>query len=152
MIRRPPRSTLFPYTTLFRSDPFGDFPIRLAIPGPERREQTVREVLYTHPDHLIDPPSRAGVRSRVRSTDPKERPMPDAIKEAYLTIKRAWYEFNTLLKRQFGAMRESEASDPIKLERMTQGAKAMRDSSAIYLSYAKFVAYGMPDSEEMLEE
>src|SRR2546425_8413795 len=24
MIRRPPRSTLFPYTTLFRSDPFGD--------------------------------------------------------------------------------------------------------------------------------
>src|SRR2546430_13740161 len=24
MIRRPPRSTLFPYTTLFRSPPFGD--------------------------------------------------------------------------------------------------------------------------------
>src|SRR5688572_31001609 len=24
MIRRPPRSTLFPYTTLFRSQPFGD--------------------------------------------------------------------------------------------------------------------------------
>src|SRR3989337_3760708 len=24
MIRRPPRSTLFPYTTLFRSSPFGD--------------------------------------------------------------------------------------------------------------------------------
>src|SRR3712207_7977424 len=24
MIRRPPRSTLFPYTTLFRSDGFGD--------------------------------------------------------------------------------------------------------------------------------
>src|SRR5438552_10852961 len=24
MIRRPPRSTLFPYTTLFRSDDFGD--------------------------------------------------------------------------------------------------------------------------------
>src|SRR2546428_13133561 len=24
MIRRPPRSTLFPYTTLFRSDPLGD--------------------------------------------------------------------------------------------------------------------------------
>src|SRR3712207_8243642 len=26
MIRRPPRSTLFPYTTLFRSDPVGDSP------------------------------------------------------------------------------------------------------------------------------
>src|SRR2546429_6727412 len=27
MIRRPPRSTLFPYTTLFRSTPQGDAPI-----------------------------------------------------------------------------------------------------------------------------
>ena len=34
---------------------------------------------------------------------------------------------------------------------MTHGAKAMRDSSMIYLSYAKFIAYGMPDSEEMIE-
>src|SRR5438876_9091389 len=25
MIRRPPRSTLFPYTTLFRSGPYGDY-------------------------------------------------------------------------------------------------------------------------------
>jgi hypothetical protein len=78
--------------------------------------------------------------------------MTDAIKEAYMNIERAMYEFNMLLERQVMAMRESEAADPIKLERMTQGAKAMRDSSAIYLSYAKFVAYGMPDSEEMLEE
>src|SRR3712207_7121101 len=35
MIRRPPRSTLFPYTTLFRS--------RLADGGAERPEQTVVE-------------------------------------------------------------------------------------------------------------
>src|SRR3712207_8470684 len=28
MIRRPPRSTLFPYTTLFRSDPCGGVPGR----------------------------------------------------------------------------------------------------------------------------
>src|SRR2546422_9696545 len=28
MIRRPPRSTLFPYTTLFRSDPLLDVPRR----------------------------------------------------------------------------------------------------------------------------
>ena len=45
-----------------------------------------------------------------------------------------------------------EASDPTKLERLTHGAKAMRDSSAIFLSYAKFIACGMPDSEEMIEE
>src|SRR5258706_10181250 len=28
MIRRPPRSTLFPYTTLFRSAPRGNLPLR----------------------------------------------------------------------------------------------------------------------------
>src|SRR2546422_3078673 len=30
MIRRPPRSTLFPYTTLFRSIPMGIKPVRIA--------------------------------------------------------------------------------------------------------------------------
>src|SRR5256885_8140084 len=30
MIRRPPRSTLFPYTTLFRSQPSGNFPRQTA--------------------------------------------------------------------------------------------------------------------------
>src|SRR5688572_32060853 len=31
MIRRPPRSTLFPYTTLFRSEPAADLPALLAV-------------------------------------------------------------------------------------------------------------------------
>jgi hypothetical protein len=39
-----------------------------------------------------------------------------------------------------------------KLVRMTAGSKAMTDSAAIYLSYAKYVAYGMPNSEEMIED
>src|SRR2546430_5582369 len=45
MIRRPPRSTLFPYTTLFRSpnvQPFVDL-LRNAIPGIDA--DTVRSVL-----------------------------------------------------------------------------------------------------------
>src|SRR3712207_8384258 len=33
MIRRPPRSTLFPYTTLFRSDPRADLLVDLALRG-----------------------------------------------------------------------------------------------------------------------
>src|SRR5256885_3904300 len=33
MIRRPPRSTLFPYTTLFRSSPIVGCPRRLSSPG-----------------------------------------------------------------------------------------------------------------------
>src|SRR5258707_4639354 len=31
MIRRPPRSTLFPYTTLFRSHPIGNYAVRLVF-------------------------------------------------------------------------------------------------------------------------
>src|SRR5256885_8513433 len=37
MIRRPPRSTLFPYTTLFRSARLGD----LGHPGADRRGQAL---------------------------------------------------------------------------------------------------------------
>src|SRR5256885_11077623 len=38
MIRRPPRSTLFPYTTLFRSeDVVAAIPVPAAVPRPERR-------------------------------------------------------------------------------------------------------------------
>src|SRR3989442_9637620 len=34
MIRRPPRSTLFPYTTLFRSPPTGSAPVQPRRPNP----------------------------------------------------------------------------------------------------------------------
>src|SRR2546430_7566654 len=40
MIRRPPRSTLFPYTTLFRSEPYSARPTTERLPGspsPSRR-------------------------------------------------------------------------------------------------------------------
>ncbi|MGH7231312.1 MAG: hypothetical protein ACREJU_08135 [Nitrospiraceae bacterium] len=76
--------------------------------------------------------------------------MTDAIMQAYLNVERAMEQYNQVLQDQVAQMRSSEASDATKLERMTHGAKAMRDSSAIYLSYAKFIAYGMPDSEEMI--
>src|SRR2546426_5550458 len=55
MIRRPPRSTLFPYTTLFRSPCFPAgvrrdrdgglaLPWRLSVPGPERSEEHTSEL------------------------------------------------------------------------------------------------------------
>src|SRR3712207_7141766 len=72
MIRRPPRSTLFPYTTLFRS--WGDFPQRLAervnagvfvysragygrsspVPLPRSLDYMQREALGTLPKILED--------------------------------------------------------------------------------------------------
>src|SRR2546426_12317988 len=52
MIRRPPRSTLFPYTTLFRSHP----PDTLPGDRSERRAATVRRV----PGHRQRPRARRG--------------------------------------------------------------------------------------------
>src|SRR2546425_5128992 len=53
MIRRPPRSTLFPYTTLFRSHPQGDLArarFDPAVPGREAAEKRAD----TLPGKLVD--------------------------------------------------------------------------------------------------
>src|SRR5258708_19219479 len=61
MIRRPPRSTLFPYTTLFRShwrraldaaDPVGKVPGRRRATGREGRSEEHTSELQS-PDHLV---------------------------------------------------------------------------------------------------
>ena len=78
--------------------------------------------------------------------------MTETIMQAYLNVERAMEHYNQALQDQVALMLSSEGTDATKLERMTHGAKAMRDSSAIYLSYAKFIAYGMPDSEEMIQD
>src|SRR5258707_7534346 len=67
MIRRPPRSTLFPYTTLFRSDAFGhhregaelrllDGGLRdgLELPSLELDHQPLGAVLRDHPEDRQD--------------------------------------------------------------------------------------------------
>src|SRR5258708_26491186 len=62
MIRRPPRSTLFPYTTLFRSSGVLNWPIRehfssmrsgtsLSSSRPSRSEEHTSEL--QSPDHLV---------------------------------------------------------------------------------------------------
>src|SRR3712207_8612288 len=49
MIRRPPRSTLFPYTTLFRSD-LEDLLGRVQRPGDLGAERALLDVLDERPD------------------------------------------------------------------------------------------------------
>ncbi len=78
--------------------------------------------------------------------------MTDVIMQAYRDVERAMEQYNKVLEEHVSAMRSTEGSDASQLERMTHGAKAMRDSSSIYLSYAKFIAYGMPDSEEQVSD
>src|SRR2546426_9234860 len=51
MIRRPPRSTLFPYTTLFRSRRHGE-------PGDHCGATAVEPAFLRRPDHAVDHVSR----------------------------------------------------------------------------------------------
>lgn len=78
--------------------------------------------------------------------------MTDTIMQTYKAVERAMEEYNKALLDHLDVLRESEKEDPDKIVRLTQGAKAMRDSSGIYLSYAKFIAYGMPQSEDLIDD
>jgi hypothetical protein len=79
--------------------------------------------------------------------------MQEDIMQAYMEIEQAMQRYSILLEEYVGALQKSEdAGDQVKFQRMKAGSTAMRDSSQIYLSYAKFVAYGMPDSEELIED
>ena len=78
--------------------------------------------------------------------------MTDVILQAYRDVERAMEHYTMVLEEYVAQLRSSERGDPTKLERMTHGAKAMRDSSAIYLSYAKFIAHGMPESEDLVQD
>ncbi len=78
--------------------------------------------------------------------------MTDPIFQAYREVERAMAEYNKVLNEYVASLQASEKADPTKVERMSHGARAMRDSSSIYLSYAKFIAYGMPESEEMISD
>src|SRR3712207_7515350 len=68
MIRRPPRSTLFPYTTLFRSGhPRGT---RAAVREPARRGTDARHVRHGGHPHPRTPPA---ARRRHRRRDRRDR-------------------------------------------------------------------------------
>lgn len=78
--------------------------------------------------------------------------MDDQLMQAYLAVERSMQHYNEVLNQYLISLQSTEGADAKKLERMTAGTKAMKDSSGIYLSYAKFVAYGMPESEDLIEE
>ncbi len=79
--------------------------------------------------------------------------MQNDIMQAYLEIEQAMQRYSLLLEQYVSELQKSEdETAKTKFERMKAGSKAMRDSSQIYLSYAKFVAYGMPESEDLIEE
>ena len=79
--------------------------------------------------------------------------MQEDIMQAYMEIEQAMERYSLLLEQYVKDLQKSEDEGTKgKFERMKAGSSAMRDSSQIYLSYAKFVAYGMPDSDDFLED
>src|SRR3712207_8706792 len=82
MIRRPPRSTLFPYTTLFRSDrlgaPGGPQSLRLERPR-HRRPRLHPPAVPPYPreagdvDLVVLEPPRDGVRSEEHTSEIQSR-------------------------------------------------------------------------------
>jgi hypothetical protein len=78
--------------------------------------------------------------------------MTDAILLAYKDVERSMEQFTQLLQNHVETMRAAPSHDSDKVFRLSKGSKAMRDSAMIYLSYAKYVAYGMPESEDMVQD
>jgi hypothetical protein len=78
--------------------------------------------------------------------------MTDDILKAYKDVELAIEHYTKLLQEHAVMLQNIEPPGSDKVVRITQGSKAMRDSAMIYLSYAKYVAYGMPASEEMIED
>ena len=78
--------------------------------------------------------------------------MTDEILKAYKEVESAVERYIRLLHDHVTMMQNIEPPGSDKLVRMAAGSKAMTDSAMIYLSYAKYVAYGMPASEEMVED
>src|SRR2546430_14963489 len=92
MIRRPPRSTLFPYTTLFRSPTRVEAPDRRATRGDEQHEaqEQRRPAPREPPDDPRDSRARAGrFRLAADPVDSDRLPdVPDALLPAGLPSER----------------------------------------------------------------
>ena len=76
----------------------------------------------------------------------------DPILQSYREVEQAMERFTLVLQEHVTVLQRSEGPGSDKLVRMSNGYKAMRDSAMIYLSYAKYVAHGMPGSDEMEQE
>jgi hypothetical protein len=78
--------------------------------------------------------------------------MTDAILLAYKEVENSMERFTLLLQSHVETMGAAPAHSPEQVFRLSQGSKAMRDSAMIYLSYAKYVAYGMPETEDLVQD
>src|SRR3712207_8134435 len=72
MIRRPPRSTLFPYTTLFRSN-VSSLPCKVSCKGEEQVMTTLPAPVASELEKLSDLPTEAALRSEEHTSELQSR-------------------------------------------------------------------------------
>src|SRR2546425_7076660 len=97
MIRRPPRSTLFPYTTLFRSSPLPG-PQQLRAAGPDRHphgRRLPRTPGVARPGQRV--PAGAEVREGVEGRDRSEEHTSELQSLAYLVCRLLLEKKNAIL-------------------------------------------------------
>src|SRR3989449_11313083 len=82
MIRRPPRSTLFPYTTLFRS--------HRAHAGAQESTRAVPNVQGHHSLHDREAPARGPGAEAGEGSDRAERGQAVTVSDAHRAIEAVW--------------------------------------------------------------
>src|SRR3712207_7178515 len=130
MMRRPPRSTLFPYTTLFRSvvvryqDRVWGFTHRLPLP---RVGPTVPACASQRPPH----PCRRTLHCLQRGSEPLRAPPRDR-KSTRLNSSHANISYAVFcLKKKFGVRHIEMPATPARIWKAIQTARAARENATV---------------------
>src|SRR3712207_8020681 len=97
MIRRPPRSTLFPYTTLFRSDLAGDVgahPIRIGVHAAHLLFDGLRVI--REQDRVVEALAHLALRSEEHTSELQSRQY--LVCRLLLEKKNKWEKRTSILK------------------------------------------------------
>src|SRR3712207_7828827 len=78
MIRRPPRSTLFPYTTLFRS-PYHDNGIKIFAPTGRKMDDSVERLIESDVAANVQPPT-------LKTSKPVSPQLEEILRQDYLNF------------------------------------------------------------------
>ena len=72
--------------------------------------------------------------------------MTSGVSQALSNVEKAMDAFNQAIDTWITEVSQS-SDDSNDAERLTKGARAMRDSSGIYLAWAQHLANGMPEEK-----
>src|SRR5690625_4941080 len=103
MIRRPPRSTLFPYTTLFRSREINRWRQRVNAPSPERQREAQErlDILHKAQEVLLDEAKRVAYDEQLIQSQTEQTEEPQAQEDTETEEDRRFKELTERLNYFF---------------------------------------------------